>query len=338
MGIKAVIIAVLLYAYSCMNTEFFGFYLRLPQRAVVLALIFAVFWSPSASASQSVSIGEVEVETSGEMAFQEAMRVTIMRLTGRRSAVDDPIFESLVRDARRYVQIVRPGANGIPTRITLDADAVLRAIEGLGQSVWSPERPMVLGVVTIAPAGADPTQVRDALERAASERGLPLRLSAAASAGLASGRVVDPEAAIDAARRSGADVALIGEADGEEWQWTLFDGVTATVFQGGPTAGVEGAADTLALNSFATVSRPVSETELRIDGVLSLKDYSEVRRMLIALPAVKSAELVIAEGDGAVFRVEVAGGAAGLAEVLAVQPRFSRESGRESPPRYRLRR
>lgn len=292
--------------------------------------------SPWASASQSVSIGEVEVESSGEAAFQEAMRVALVRLSGRRSAADDPVFEALVRDARRYVQIVRPAANGMPARITLDTAAIERAMQGLRQAVWSLERPLVLGVVTTAPAGADPAKVREALERAASERGLPLRLSAAASVGLVSGRAVGPEVAIDAARRSGADVALIGEADGAEWQWTLFDGATATVFQGGPTAGVEGAADTLALNSLATVSRPLSETELRVGGVLSLKDYAEVRRMLIALPVVKSAELVAAEGDGAVFRVEVAGGAAGLAEALAAQPRLRRESGRDGLPRYRF--
>lgn len=57
--------------------------------------------------------------------------------------------------------------------------------------------------------------------------------------------------------------------------------------------------------------------------------------MLTALPAVKSAELVAAEGDGALYRLEVAGGAAGLAEALATQPRLRREPGRESSLRYR---
>lgn len=301
--------------------------------AVLLAL--AVTLPAAASASQVVAIGEVEVEATGEAAYQEAMRIALVRLTGRRSAMDDPVFEPLIRDARRYVQIVRPPSNGSAARITLDAVAIERAMQGLSQPVWSRERPLVLGVVTAAPSGADPVQVRASLERAAIERGLPLRLSAAASVGLVSGRAVTPEAAIDAARRSGAQMALIGEADGSEWQWTLFDGATATVFQGGATAGIEGAADTLALNSLATVAQPVAETEVRIGGVLTLKDYAEVRRMLTALPAVKSAELVAAEGDGALYRVEVAGGAAGLAEALASQPRLRREPGRDSPLRYR---
>jgi hypothetical protein len=83
------------------------------------------------------------------------------------------------------------------------------------------------------------------------------------------------------------------------------------------------------------VTQPVSETEVRIGGVLTLKDYADIRRMLVALPAVKSAELVAAEGDGALYRIEVAGGAVGLAEALASQPLFRRESGRDSPLRYR---
>ena len=318
-----------------MTTEFASFSQYLQRCVAAVLLVVAATCSPDASASQSVAIGEVEVESTGEAAFQEAMRIALVRLSGRRSAADDPVFEPLVREARRYVQIVRPPANGNAARITLDAVAIERAMQGLGQPVWSRERPLVLGAVTAAPSGADPAQVRASLERAASERGLPLRLSAAASVGLVPGRTVTPEAALDAARRGGADMALIGEADGAEWQWTLFDGTTATVFQGGATAGVEGAADVLALNSLATVTQPVSETEVRIGGVLTLKDYADIRRMLTALPAVKSAELVAAEGDGALYRIEVAGGAAGLAEALASQPLLRRESGRDSPPRYR---
>jgi hypothetical protein len=335
MGVKAVKNGVILYATSRMTTEFSSFSQCLLRWAAAVLLTVAVTLSSVASASQVVAIGEVEVEATGEAAYKEAMRITLVRLTGRRSAVDDPVFEPLIREARRYVQIVRPPTSGSAARITLDAVAIERAMQGLDQPVWSRERPLVLGVVTAAPSGADPAQVRASLERAASERGLPLRLSPATSVGLVPGRTVSAEAALDAARRGGAEMALIGEADGTEWQWTLFDGSTATVFQGSVTVGIEGAADVLALNSLAAVAQPVLETELRVGGVLSLKDYAEVRRMLIALPNVKSAELVAAEGEGALYRIEVAGGAAGLVEALASQPRLRREPGRELPLRYR---
>jgi len=235
-----------------------------------------------------------------------------------------------VQEARRYVQIFRPPTGGNPARITLDITAIERAISALGQTTWSRERPVVLGVISSAPEGADPAVARVQLERAALERGLPLRLSAAAAAGITPGSTVTPEAALVAARSAGADVALIGAADGADWQWTLFDGASATVFYGDAAAGVEGAADTLALGSLAAVAQPLGEAEFRVRGVRSLKDYADVQRMLVALPAIKAAELVAADGEGAWFRVQVSGGTAGLAEALATQPRLKREGDKAS--------
>lgn len=139
-----------------------------------------------------------------------------------------------------------------------------------------------------------------------------------------------------AARHAGADVALIGEADGVEWQWTLVDGGTVTVFHGDAAAGVEGAADTLALGSLAAVSQPVAEVELKVAGVRSLKDYAEVRKLLEAAPSIKSVELVASEAGVVLFRVTVAGGNAGLITALSSQPRLRREGGRDELPTFRF--
>ena len=302
---------------------------------VGLAVVLVSF-VPPATATQTVAIGEVAVAASGDAAYAEAMRIVLVRATGRRSAAADPIFAPLVQEARRYVQILRPASAGNPARITLDAAALERAIVALGQSVWSRQRPLVLGVVTQPPPGADASLVREQLERAAAERGLPLRLSSASAAGLTAGSTVSAESALLAARRAGADVALIGEADGAEWQWSLVDGAAVTVFHGDATAGIEGAADTLALGSLAAVAQPFAEAELRVTDVRSLEDYAEVQRILEAAPAIKSASLVAAEGNSVLFRVEVSGGAAGLVTALASQSRLRRESGRDELPRFRF--
>jgi hypothetical protein len=309
----------------------FRLHLRL---ATGCALAFMALGALPAAATQTVSIGEVEVGSSGEVAYADAMRAALVRVTGRRSAASDPAFAPLIQDARRYVQIFRPAAGGASARVTLDAAAIERAVAQLGQPVWSRERPVVLGVITSVPAGAEAGTVRSRLERAAIDRGLPLRFAAAAGAVLAEGAAASPEAALLAARRAGADVALVGEADGDDWQWTLFDGATATVFHGDVTAGIEGAADTLALGSQAAVAQPLSSTEFRIRGIRALKDYADVQKILESQPAIRSAELIAADDEGAWFRVEVAGGPAGLAEALASQPRLRREGG-DDPPRYR---
>lgn len=306
------------------------------------ALAVCVLLTRLALATQPVAVGDVVVESTGEAAYAEAMRVAIVRVTGRRSAVADPVFAPLLQDARRYVQIVRPATAGAPARITLDGAAIERAVAQLGQPVWPRERPLVLGVITSAPQGADAALTRAQLERAAEARGLPLRLAAAASVGLAASVQATPEAALLAARRAGADVALLGEADGEDWQWTLFDGATVTVFHGEVTAGIEGTADTLALGSQAAAAQPFVSSEFRILGVRGLKDYAELAKLLESQPAIRSAELIAADTEGVWFRVEVAGGKAGLVEALASQPRLKREGGGEKrdggdePPRYRF--
>lgn len=327
--------AVVLYALPTMTIPLQRALLRWRCLAVGLAVVL-VSLVPSASAMQSVAIGEVAVLSSGEEAYAEAMRVVLVRATGRRSAAADPLLAPLVRDAQRYVQILRPASPGNPARITLDAAAVERAIIALGQSVWSRQRPLVLVVVTQPPAGADATLVREQLERAAIERGLPIRLSSATAAGLTAGTTVSAEAALLAARRAGADVALIGEADGQDWQWSLVDGAAVTVFNGDASAGIEGSADTLSLGSLAVLAQPIAEAGLLITGIRSLGDYAEVQRILSASPAIKSAALVAADADGARYLVEVAGGAAGLGAALANQSRLRRESGRNESPRFRF--
>jgi hypothetical protein len=216
-----------------------------------LAGVALLLCAASVPAAQPAAIGEVTVQSTGEAGFAEAMRIVLVRLTGRRAAATDPALAPLVRDARRYVQIVRPATGSSAPRITLDAAAIERSLLALEQPLWARERPVVLGVIATAPAGADAAATRTALENAALERGLPLRLMSASSAGLTAGSAVDASAALAAARRAGADVALLGEADGAEWQWTLFDGVAPAVFTGGVTAGIEGAADTLAIGAQA---------------------------------------------------------------------------------------
>lgn len=303
-----------------------------------LAGVALLFCAVSVPAAQPVAIGEVTVQSTGDAGFAEAMRIVLVRLTGRRAAANDPALAPLVRDARRYVQIVRPATGNSPPRITLDAAAIERALLALEQPVWSRERPLVLGVIATAPAGADAAATRTALDNAALERGLPLRLMSASSAGLTAGTNVDATAALAAARRAGADVTLLGEADGSEWQWTLFDGVAPAVFTGGVTAGIEGAADTLAIGAQAAIAQAVETTTVRVVGVASLQDYADVQRALAGLLGVRVVGVRSVESDAAIFDVQLPGGAQGLQSALAGSTRLRRDAAATGMPTYRLQR
>lgn len=292
----------------------------------------------SAPAAQPVALGEVTVQATGEAGFAEAMRTVLVRLTGRRAAVSDPALAPLIRDARRYVQIVRPATATSAPRVTLDAAAIERSLLALAQPVWARERPLVLGVIASAPVGADAAATRSALESAALERGLPLRLMSASSAGLAVSQSIDANAALAAARRAGADVALLGEADGAEWQWTLFDGVAPAVFTGSVTAGIEGAADTLAIGAQAAIAQAVESTSVRVVGLSSLQDYADVQRVLAGLLGVRAVDVRAVESDSALFEVQLPGGAQGLQTALAASARLRRDSSSTAMPTYRLQR
>ena len=104
-----------------------------------LAGVALLFCALSVPAAQPLAIGEVTVQSAGEAGFAEAMRTVLVRLTGRRAAANDPALAPLMRDARRYVQIVRPATATSPPRVTLDAAAIERSLLALEQLQGAPE-------------------------------------------------------------------------------------------------------------------------------------------------------------------------------------------------------
>lgn len=305
--------------------------------AVLLLALSAGLMFPAARApaAQPVAVGEVDVAANGDEAFAEAMRTALVRVTGRRSAATDPVFAPLVANARRYVQVFRPASGGNPARVTFDAAAVERAVSALGQTVWARSRPMVLGVVTRPPSDADPVAVRAALESAALARGLPLRLASSAAAGLAGKDPVPAADALAAARAQGADATLVGTVDGAEWQWTLFEGASATVFQGGVAAGIEGAADLFAAGAPADAG-PHSSVTVDVQGVSTLAESVRVQRLLEGLPGARRVVLVASDAGGLRFRLDMPRGPDGVVGALSLRPEIARVGAQSSPLTYRF--
>lgn len=291
---------------------------------VVLLCLAAVLAGGGVEAAQLVRTGEVSVPlTEQNAAFQEAMRIALVRITGRRDADQDPAFAALIADARRYVQIFRPLSGG-GTQVTLDAAALERAVVAAGRAAWPRERPVALVVVTQPPPGADPAAVRRTLEDSAALRGLPVVLSSAQSAGLAAG-AIDAASALAAARRLGADVALIGQGEGSDasqWRWTYYGGGGSETFTGSVGAGIHGAVDRLAAATEAVMQQPEAEALVQIQGVASLRDYAQVQRLLATSAGVRSVSLLEAGNGHALFRVLARGGGDGLAAALASNSRL----------------
>jgi hypothetical protein len=295
-----------------------------PWRHLAFAMLAALSAIHPASASQAVRTGEVTVaSTDQNAAFQEAMRIALVRITGRRDADQDPALASLVADARRYVQIFRPVAGGGGTQVTLDSAAIERAVAASGRSIWPRERPVALVVIVQAPSGADAAAVRRTLEETANQRGLPVVLASAQAAGLGAG--ADAASALAAARRLGADVALVGQADANDasgWRWTYFAAGASETYAGAVSSGIHGAADRLAAATEAVMQQPEQDALVSVSGVASLRDYAQVSRLLASTAGVRGVSLLEASNGVAVYRVLARGGGDGLAAALSAHSRL----------------
>jgi uncharacterized protein len=282
-------------------------------------LPFAVF------AARTVRVYEVDVAERGGSAVQDAMRIALVRATGRREAGEDPALAGIVENANRYVQSYTTGPRG-ESQVVFDAAAVEAAVAAAGRSVWDRERPFTLIVLDPPRTRAAAESARADLERVAAERGLPvslipLQLTDAAGAPLSA------DALQQAAQRFGGDELLIGRgatagADAP-LQWTLYRGASADTWSGPLANGIDHTVDLLVPPPGGALAQAESEARVQIDGVTSLADYANVTRLLQATPGVRHASLVGADGTSITFVLLVRGGAAGLDQALAGQPRFA---------------
>src|ERR1700722_9772307 len=120
-------------------------------------------------------------EAAQTAAFQNAMKTVLIRVTGRRSAVEDPAFSPLIANARRYVQQYRTAPDS-QLWVAFDGPAIERWLTQNGQPLWGHERPTTLvlvGVQSGPQSGSvvtteDSSDLKSAIDAAATARGLPL--------------------------------------------------------------------------------------------------------------------------------------------------------------------
>ena len=299
-----------------------------------LALLTAVV--PAAHAARPVRVYEVAVKGPESVAqVQDAMRLVLVRATGRRNAGSDPVFGNLIAEAPRFVQGRRPLSGG-STQLVFDGPAIEREITAAGRGVWPTQRPFTLIVLNPPLTGGAADTARRTLEQVAEARGLPISL-VPISLTDANGAELSREALLQAAQRLGGDAVLIGRGDNAavngQWQWTLQSSFASESFTGGFDAGVNGAVDTLTRATEETVSLPEVDAMIEVEGVASLADYASVTRLLGEVPGVRKASLEEAGGSGATFRVQIRGGADGLDRALANSGRFVKSGGAASGSR-----
>jgi len=292
-------------------------------------------------------------EASQTAAFEGALRIVLVRVTGRRTAEDDPALAPLVASARRYVQQYRAAADG-QLWVAFDSAAIDRWLTQNNQPIWGRERPSTyvwLAVQTGPQSGVivtaeDTSELKTTIDAAALERGTPVLWPSAAELqryhldypGLAS---ASPGTLAELSRRAGAEGTLIGRANGTSGaalvRWTYMFQDRNSEFSGGAVEGINRAADNYA-GVFA-VSGSLEPVDIEVAGVADLKDYAAVETYLESLAFISRVSVESLNGDSVRFRVTSRGGAESLQHALSLSGRLQPiAAGDNGLPRFQLRR
>lgn len=282
-------------------------------------------------------------ESAPPAAFQSAMKIVLVRVTGRGTAGEDPALAPLLGNAHRYVQQCRATADK-QLWVSFDGPAIERWLTQNSQPLWGHERPTTFvwlaaqtGSVTGAQTGSvtgtvvtadDTSELKAAIDAAALTRGLPLLWPSAADvqrnrldyAGVSGAA---PSTLADAGRRLGGEGVLIGRANGTSAtasvRWTLLFQDRSSEFSG-TLEGVNRAADLYA--ELFAASGTLVPVDIEVTGVGDLRDYASVQTYLESLTFISHVSVVALAGDTIRFRLATRGGAESLQRTLSLNSRL----------------
>ncbi|MGO9037625.1 MAG: DUF2066 domain-containing protein [Steroidobacteraceae bacterium] len=293
-----------------------------------------------------------QTEASRPAAFAAALRIVLVRVTGRRTADEDPALAPLISNASRYVQQYRAAPDN-QLWVAFDGAAIERWLTQNGQPVWGRERPPTfiwLAVQSGAQPGTvitadDASELKMALDSAAALRGVPLRWPTAAElqqdhmdyAALAG---ASPSTLAELGHRLGGEGTLIGHAAtatlaaGVHWTFLFQD--RSSEFSGA-LEGVNRAADTYA--GIFAVSGTLGTLDMEVTGVSDIADYALVQGYLESLTFIAHVGVEALNGDTVRFRLISRGGLETLQHALALNGRLQPiAAGDNGVQRFQLRR
>jgi hypothetical protein len=295
-------------------------------RCLRFALLPALLVVASARAVTVPNLYETAqpVDGSRDAAFVEALKTVLVRVSGQRDAA---LRVGEISDPRKYVQRFGFTAGNV-LEVGFDAASVDRLLSNAGLPIWGRERPATVVMFGVEEAGggwrwlaADtPAREREAIERIARERGLPLKWPVM-DAQERSEASSDSPGLMQAASRYGADAVLLGRARGGVVQWTLLSNEGAARASGGLDDGVHLAADTFA-RVFAASGSSLGSVIVEVAGISDLNAYAATLNYLEGMTLVRGVALEQVTGEKMRFRLAVRGDAATLRRAIALDHRL----------------
>jgi hypothetical protein len=302
-------------------------------RAFLAALALAVPGLPAA-AQPLGDLYTVTVPYAGdnEVAFRQAMRDVLARVTGRADAPDLPNLAPLVAQASRYVTSFRRAA-GNQLTVNFNGTAIENAVDASGLASWGSERPVTLVWLALDRGGgrraivsaSDTSAEKGRVDASAARYGLPIVWP---DAGDDLVRAVQQawsgnhDALVDAARRYGADGVLVGRARQStaggaydvDWSFSAAgtSGGSAGDLEAGPGLAAERYAGIYASQGVAQRS----EQSVTVTGIATLESYAAALRTLAKLAPVRGVAVDEVSGDAVSFRVNVRGDPDALGQAI----------------------
>jgi hypothetical protein len=280
-------------------------------------------------------------EAAQTAAFQAALRIVLVRVTGRRTADEDAVFAPLINNARRYVQQFRTAPDS-QLWVSFDGAAIERWLTQNGQPLWGQDRPTTLVWLSVATgpqstavvSAEDTSELKDALDAAAVLRGIPLIWPPAASANASA------NAPADVAHRLGAEGVLIGRANSgaatATVRWTLQFQDRSSDFSGA-LDGVNRAADLYA--GLFAASGTLAPVDIEVSGIGDLREYASVQTYLESLSFITHVGVLALTADTVKFRLTSRGGIETLAHALSLNGKLQPlPAGDNGLHRFQLRR
>lgn len=254
-------------------------------------------------------------------ALQRALGAVMVRVSGDPHVTEFTQAASILEDARSVLQqysYQSAGKEDLRLRAVFEGAALEAAMLAAGLPVWGQSRPLTM--VWLLVDGALVTRTGspvlvDAMQAAASRRGVPLRFP---SADAAAGDKITPT---DIRNRNvsrlmavsagyGSSHALLGEISEDAATWRLIEG--ADVLQrwrdrGNQTASLAAAgvshSATVYARRYAAVGTETGRVVVAIQGIDGGDGYTRVRDFLRGLTAVNAVIPVLVDGENVVFRI-----------------------------------
>jgi hypothetical protein len=294
----------------------------LRSRLVLLPALLLV------ASAQAVTVPDLyetaqPVEGSRDAAFGEALRTVLVRVSGQRDAA---ARVGEVSDPRKYVQRFGFTADDV-LQVGFDSASIDRLLSNAGLPIWGRERPATVVMFGVEEAGAwrwlavdTPAREREAIEKVARQRGLPLKWPVMDAQERSEASAESP-GLMQAAARYGANAVLVGRARGGAVQWTLLSDDGAAQISGGLEDGVHLAADTFA-RVFAASGSSLGNVIVEVTGIADLSAYAATLNYLEGMTLVRAVALEQVAGEKMRFRLAVRGDAATLRRAIALDRRL----------------